>query len=490
MMNIVRQTSLRPQLPTIYGPKDYREMRERLECMDHILNSSDLEERFIGEFLQRRGITDPRPKLIDMLVKSLRCNILKTLTGLCFRELATRFADSQLYQWFAGYGPYGAIGFYRTPSKSTLERFSKLFDVSDIEILNNHLLAQAFDPVQASKVLGFDTPLNCNEIYADSTCIKANIHFPVDWVLLRDAVRTLTKAIVCIRRQGLKHRMPTPESFLTTINGLSMAMAGARRKKDAKKQRKTIVRRMKKLVHIVENHGKQYYELLDENWQSTSWSRKQTEVVLNRIENILNQLPQAIHQAHERLIGERRVSSNDKILSLYEHEMHILVRGKSDSEVEFGNGLYLAEQKDGLIVDWQFFEDHPPSDHQIVSASIKRISSHLGKIRSYTADRGFWHKDTVSFLEEEKIINGIFPRGQIAARSELHSRFDKRRAQTEGRIGIFKNVILGNPLKAKGFAHRHKAIAMAVLTHNLWFLARCSAAKARERSDQKISRAA
>jgi len=490
MMKIVQQTILRPELPSIYGPKDYREMRKQLENMDHILCSSGLEEKFIGNYLRNQGITDPRPNYIDMLIKSLRCNILKTVSGLCFRELATRFADSQLYQWFAGYGPYGAIGFYRTPSKSTLERFSKLFDLDDIQVLNNHLFTQVSDPVQASKVMGFDTPLSFDDIFADSTCIKANIHFPVDWVLLRDAVRTLTKAIVCIRKQGLKQRMPTPESFLTTINGLCMAMAGARRKKDAKKQRKTIVRRMKKLAHTVENHGKQYYKHLDGSWKLTSWSRKQAEVVLNRIENILDQLPQAIHQAHERLIGERSVSSNDKILSLYEHEMHVLVRGKTDSEVEFGNGLYLAEQKDGLIVDWQFFEDHPPSDHQIVNASIKRITSHSGRIRSYTADRGFWHKDTVSFLEEEQIINGIFPRGQIASRSELYSRLDKRRAQTEGRIGIFKNVILGNPLKAKGFAHRHKAVAMAVLTHNLWLLARLSAAMAQEKSDQKFSRAA
>ena len=28
-------------------------------------------------------------------------------------------------------------------------------------------------------------------LYFDGTCLKTNIHFPTDWILLRDAVRTL-----------------------------------------------------------------------------------------------------------------------------------------------------------------------------------------------------------------------------------------------------------------------------------------------------------
>ena len=35
-------------------------------------------------------------------------------------------------------------------------------------------------------------------------CLKADIHFPVDWVLLRDGVRTLMKATLLIRKAGLR----------------------------------------------------------------------------------------------------------------------------------------------------------------------------------------------------------------------------------------------------------------------------------------------
>ena len=50
-------------------------------------------------------------------------------------------------------------------------------------------------------------------------------------------------------------------------------------------------------------------------------------------------------------------------------------------------------------------------------------------------------------------------------------RIQKRRAQTEARIGIVKNAFLGGPLRSKGFAHRELTVSWAVLAHNLWLLA-------------------
>ena len=40
--------------------------------------------------------------------------------------------------------------------------------------------------------------------------------------------------------------------------------------------------------------------------------------MIKRISKVLEQLPQAIRQAHERIIGERQVKNGEKILSLYE----------------------------------------------------------------------------------------------------------------------------------------------------------------------------
>ncbi len=66
----------------------------------------------------------------------------------------------------------------------------------------------------------------------------------------------------------------------------------------------------------------------------------------------------------------------------------------------------------------------------------------------------------------------------------------KRRAATEGRIGIFKNVFLGRPLLAKGFGHRELAVGWAVLTHNLWVVARMAEAGKKRKEDQEQKTAA
>jgi hypothetical protein len=158
--------------------------------------------------------------------------------------------------------------------------------------------------------------------------------------------------------------------------------------------------------------------------------------------------------------------------------------GKAGSEVEFGNGLYLAEQLDGLIVDWQLLEDQPPRDSKLVEESIERIEDGFGRIASCTADRGFCSKHNERVLRKGTITNGICPKSPVELENRLTDEsfvsLQKRRAQTEGRTGIFKNVYPGRPLRCRDVKHKQQIAAWSVLTHNLWLLA----GKAREATER------
>ena len=85
---------------------------------------------------------------------------------------------------------------------------------------------------------------------------------------------------------------------------------------------------------------------------------------------------------------------------------------------------------------------------------------------------------------EEKIFNAICPRspGQLRQRNRSwkFKRLQKRRAQTEGRIGIVKNVFLGGRMRCKGFEHLELTVTRTVLVHNLWVLARLPRAEKAE----------
>jgi hypothetical protein len=481
---ITFQPEFRPALPCVFASKDYREFRAALVEMDRILTQTGIEERFIAARIASYE-TPIKPRQLRRHCKTLRLalrhNILLAVTGLPYRELAKRLADSHLFQWFTRTGFVDAV---RPVSKSTLERFEKLFEADAVAGLVHALNRAVADAAGAQHLLYRETALRFDAIFADTTCVKANIHFPVDWVLLRDAARTLSAAITLIRRRGLKHRIGPPEAFMREMNKLCIEMTHTRKRKDGKKVRKMVLRRMKKLMKTIQGHAENYHALLESRWCETGWSELETQVVLDRIQRILDQLPQAIHQAHERIIGERRVANSEKILSLYEPGIHVLVRGKADAETEFGNALYLAEQADGLIVDWKFIEEQPPSDSKLVKASLQRITARYGKPASYTGDRGFDSAGNRIDLDEQEITNGICPRSVAALQEKLEDEgfclLQKRRGSTEGRIGLFKNAYLGTPLRSKGFEHREIRITWCVLGHNLWKLATMAAQKRME----------
>lgn len=475
MDKITFQTDLRPLLPTVFGPKDYHEFRDRLEQMDRILLRTGLETAFIIRHLEEHfpGVSAKRrQQLLQNFRTSCRYCILLSLTGWSVRDLAVRVADSHLFQWFVSADKLDSI---QPASKSAIDRYGKMFEEEQIRQFVHDLNRAMQDENIVNELLYQETVLRFDRIFADTTCVKANIHFPVDWVLLRDAVRTLILAIELIRGQGLKHRMPSPRQFITQINGLCMQMTQSRRKKGGTKLRKKTFRAMKKVAGTVKKHAERYVLLLKKEWERTQWTEIEAGIIIDRINGILDQLPAAVDQAHERIIGGRKMKNADKILSLYDPDVHVLIRGKAGAETEFGTGLYLAEQEDGLIADWDFMKEQPLADSKITLRSIERLTDNYGKPESFAADRGFHSKENSRDLENLAIFNAICPKPVVELQTRMEEKdfsvLQKRRASTEARIGIFKNAYLGNPMKSRDFDHKNKKIAWAVLVHNLWKVA-------------------
>jgi IS5 family transposase len=223
---------------------------------------------------------------------------------------------------------------------------------------------------------------------------------------------------------------------------------------------------------------------LDQQWAQTEWTRGEADQVLRRLDQVLDQLPTARHQARERILRGQLVPSKEKILSLYEPDAQVIVRHKAGAEVEFGNTLLLGESSQGVIIDWELFQEVAPADARLVSRSVKRIEEKLNvNVGAVGADRGFDSESNQQWLKAQKTYNGICPRSpkelKQRKKSWKFSQLQRRRSQCEGRIGIVKNNFLGRPLRSKGFARRELAVSWAVLTHNLWVIARLPQRKAK-----------
>ena len=219
----------RPVLPTIEGNVDYLTLRGQLTTIDELLRTSGVENEFVvrslehwiktlsqskGEQIELSGegqhgvirLEDlmrvhQQVRFQDHSIRALRCTIARTLLGGSFRDFAARLADSPLLQWFCQVAQFDRV---KVPAKSTLQRYGTWLPEEEMREVINVLLRKAGAAmVDGKQVLDLEEPLDLSNMFLDTTCVKANIHFPVDWVLLRDGVKSLMQSVELIRSHGL-----------------------------------------------------------------------------------------------------------------------------------------------------------------------------------------------------------------------------------------------------------------------------------------------
>ena len=480
MKSIAIQCLLRPALTVVDRCLDYDNFRATIERIDRLLIDSEVESQGVDLALERGQpmSVKARQKRANFALKALRMETLRYLLGgISFRHLSRALGSSDLLADFCRVRHIDGI---RGISKSTLERASKFFSEEQLRALHRTLTEVVGDADLARQVVGLDKPIDTTICLIDGTCLEVNIHWPTDWVLLKDVAGTLLKAIRLIREKaGLRHRMPIePEPLARQMNRLCIQMTHSRRRKDSARQRKGILRQMKKLLKRIGEHARSHRELLQACWEQSDYSEKQVQQILTRMERMSELIPVVIKQAHERIIGGRQVKNAEKVLSVYEPDAQVIVRGKAGQEVEFGNTLFLGESVEGYLLDWKLYGSRTPSENEQMQESLQRQNRfNLAEpIAAMCADRGFASQRARRQLAQEGIYDALCPRDpkQLKKRmEEPHFRqLQKRRASTEGRIGVLKNRWQAGRLRSKGFANRSISVAWSVLSHNLWKVAK------------------
>lgn len=474
---------------------NYLDFRRELEGIDHILHQSGLDNFILDQALEdrRRAATDEEAyqrglgKFINHTRSAFRIGILRAHKGCAsVRELEITLADSPLEQWFCFLENFDQI---LAPGKSSIDRAKKHITGDTLDKAFAMLLQKAasaadqYDPVieEALNLLGFEVPVDLLSVWFDTTCHCPDIHFPVDWVQLGDCCRTLLKAIRCIRNHGIKNRMPEggADKLLRDLNQLIIALGNARRRKDSKSQRKKIVRKMKHFARRMARHARRHRELLQKHRSTkTDLSPGQAAHIIARIDHVLDLLPGAIKQAHERIIGERRVPNHEKILSIYEPSTKVLVRGKSGAEIEYGNPLLLGENRDGLIVHWNLYEE-VRSDSKLLLEALETTEKTVGAtLQKIVADRGFSDEKMQKELAETRpdLSDHICPRSATKMADKKTDpdfrRSQTRRAQTEARVAIITNTYQRGRSLSKGLDSQRQELRWVMLAHNLRILSR------------------
>ena len=167
--------------------------------MDRLLSQSHLEaialdfarENWKGDDVARL------PQYLGFALRALRVEILRMMLGMnSFRKLSLTIASSDVLADFCGARRIDGI---KGVSKSVLERASKVFTAEQVRWMGQVFIEMCGESDRATS-LGLAEAVPMETCLVDSTCLEANIHYPVGWVLFRDVSRTLLGAVKRIPR--------------------------------------------------------------------------------------------------------------------------------------------------------------------------------------------------------------------------------------------------------------------------------------------------
>jgi len=126
-------------------------------------------------------------------------------------------------------------------------------------------------------------------------------------------------------------------------------------------------------------------------------------VIMLELERFMELLAKHVDLLERRVIKGEEIPHEEKIFSIFEEYTEWITKGKLRPNVELGKRLAITTDQYNLIVDYRVM-DHQ-SDSGIVKPLAERLISSF-PVKSWSFDKGFWHKDNKELLKEhvEKVI--------------------------------------------------------------------------------------
>jgi IS5 family transposase len=366
----------------------------------------------------------------------LRLMFLKFRHRLGYESLCAEVSDSISWRRFCRIPLDGTV-----PHPTTLMKLTRRCGEGAVAGLNEALWAKA-----AGQKL-----LRTARVRADTTVISANVAYPTDSGLLAKAVGKLVRAarrvqaaggatgtVMTDRRRAAARRVREIASKLRTRGKLSREEAT-----------RAIGRVTGQLACLAENTAAQAAAVLRNGRRAVP--RALSGRMRGRLRRALNELAIAIGrtavvvaQARTRLAGQTPDGAT-RLVSLHDPDARPIRKGRIDRPVEFGYKAQVADNDDGIILDYNVECGAVPDGPQLAPA-IDRISRRTGRVpRAVTADRGYGQPVFDRDLHDLGVRTVAIPRqGKISAartkteHSRSFHRLIKWRTGCEGRISYLK----------------------------------------------------
>ena len=298
--------------------------------------------------------------------------VVRRLMGWSYRTLAEEVDMSIGWRWVC------QIYAQPMPNFRTIRDREALLSSKTLRLI--HLKV-----VHVAQAVGITTAYR---LRLDSSAIETNIHYPTDSSLLSDAARVLSRWL------GVARQVVQPKSRQAKIcfrrrhrqaRRLARLIAHQSKSK-AKNAGKTSLKWYAQLLHLVEQLIAQVKEVQQ---QLTVFKQAAAQHIREIFDHYLPLVQQVIAQTRQRVLERKSVPAAEKVVSLFEPQTDIIVRGKAaPKETEFGHKMWYAEVDGGLITEWRVLTGNPPDEQQVIP-SVRHHRRLFGRApREVSGDRG------------------------------------------------------------------------------------------------------
>ena len=297
----------------------------------------------------------------------------------------------------------------------------------------------------------------------DSFVVETNVHFPTDYNLLWDSAR---KCLDMVSKIQQKHNISGWRKMHNWHKDLKNKMRALGRSSVSGGKGKE--QRVKEIARSYLNKSKALLKKLNESKLRFPQVDIEDLMTMLDLEHYMKLLEKHIDLLERRVIKGEKIPHEEKTFSIFEDHTEWITKGKMRPNVELGKKVSITTDQYNLIVDY-YIMDHE-SDSEIVPKLEQRMSKYIK--RSWSFDKGYWHKDNKALLLQQVEILVLPKKGKCnktEAQEEQKSLFKKLRhnhSAVESNINELEHRGLDR-YPDKGYKNFKRYIGLAVSAYNL-----------------------
>jgi len=299
----------------------------------------------------------------------------------------------------------------------------------------------------------------------DSFVVESNVHFPTDYNLLWDSARKCLDMVDKFLEkypevQGWRKMRDWYRQLKNSMRAVGKASSSGGKGKE---------QRVKRAVRYYLSKARALQDKLEGSKEVLPQRDIPDLLLMLALERYMDLLDKHIDLLERRVIKGEQIPHDEKLFSIFEEYTEWITKGKLHPNVELGKKLAITTDQYNLIVDYRIMENQ--SDPEMVQPIAESLIG-LYLIRSWSFDKGFWHKENKALLENhvEKVV---MPKkgkcNKLEQAEENHRNFKllrNKHSAVESNINELECRGLDR-CPDRGYMHFKRYIGLSVAAYNL-----------------------